>query len=302
MDLEAFQKVPCNDVLIYLHQNKYINSQVKITDIYERINKPTYIFCVIIDNLIRQKLIVCKNYTSLTSRAAVFPDIMNNVVVDITVAGEDYVESKLFGYNPAKYDKDDSTDSFKYFLTFSTRLSRVFKKPFSYFEEIARNNINNDANVLYFLCTGKTHKVDNEMKVFISYSWDSEPHKIWIDNLANDLRQFNVEYDRNLKYGMSPNNYMKRNILSSDFVIIVFTPKYLERINTRDSGVNKEFSIIEEELFRKISKGKYLAILKEGDASTSIPDIMKDTLYFNFTAKENYVSEVQNLIKTISES
>jgi len=299
IDLEAFKQIPRNDILIYLHQYKHLNHEIKIIDLYERINKSTKIFCFIIDDLINLQMIECKNYHSIKKGGSTFPVDLNNVEIKITTLGEDYVENKLFGYNLSKYEINDPQDKFNY-LGFSTHLLHIYKKDFSYFEDINKRNYNLDASILYFLCTGKTFKNDNEKKIFISYSWDDENHKLWIDNLAKDLNQFNVEYDRNLKYGMSPLNYMKSNILSSDYVIIVFTPNYSERIKIVGTGVHTEFSLIGEDLFRKISGGKYLAILKEGKAITSIPEIMQDTLYFNFSLKANYDVEVKNLIATIA--
>ena len=299
-DIENFKKIPRNDVLIYLHQNNHINYETRVVDLYDRINKPTYVFCFIIDDLVRLKLIKCDNYISLKERGSFFPERLSTSKIIITERGNDYVQNKLFGFNPNKYDENDSLNIIKYYNLFSGFIDSLFMKPFSFFQEKAKANYNLDAKLLYFLCTGKNYKSQKDTKIFISYSWDSEEHKVWVKNLAEDLREFNVEFDEYLKQGMSPNNYMKANILSSDFVIIIFTPNYLKKIEVLGSGVNTEFSLIQEELFRKISGGKYLAILREGDANHSIPEIMRDTLYFNFVNKDSYNTELCKLIELLN--
>lgn len=301
-DLERFKRIPRNDILIYLHQNTLLGNNIKIRDIYDRINKPTNIFCYIIDDLLRLSLIECKNYSSLTNDFnCFFPESINNVEIKLTTKGEDYVESRLFGFNLNKYGENDSTNMIK-IGNLSGRIDLLFSQSYEEFKNtFSLLNIGHvDA---YYLLTGITHKQNSEKKVFISYSWDSEKHKEWITKLANDLSvYFHVEYDNNLKIAMSPNNYMKQNILSSDFVLIVFTPNYLKKIKDKsDSGAKFEYSIIENDLFRKISFGKYIPILKEGNINESIPETMSDSIYVDFTSENLYKDKLKDLIEKIKQ-
>ena len=302
IDLERFKRIPRNDILIYLHQNTLLGNNIKIRDIYDRINKPTNIFCYIIDDLLGLSLVECKNYSSLTNDFnCFFPERLKNVEIKLTPDGEDYVESRLFGYNLHKFGENDSTNMIKT-GNFSGRLDLLYRQSYEEFYN-AHSSVNMDHVNTYYTLTGITHKQNSEKKVFISYSWDSEEHKEWIAKLANDLSDyFHVEYDKNLKIAMSPINYMKQNILSSDYVLIVFTLNYLEKIKDKSaSGAKFEYSIIEEDLFRKISFGKYIPILKEGNINESIPEKMNDSIYVDFTSENSYKERLIDLIEKIKQ-
>jgi hypothetical protein len=300
-ELEKYKKIPRHDILIYLHQNEFLGNNVKIRDIYDRINKPNYVFYSIIDDLIGLKLIDCKKYSSRPNdNGSYFPDNLASVEIKLTPLGEDFVESKLFGYNIQKFPKNSPLDSFKV-GKMSGNLPIVCNWSYEYFSQKWNHNII-DVKSAYFILTGHDYKDDGEKKIFISYSWDNEDHKNWVKKLAYDLNsRFNVEFDENLKVGMNPYNYMKQNILSSDYVIIVFTSEYFNKIHTnKDTGVRYEFSIIKDELFRKISIGKYIPILREGTKETSIPKIMQDAIYVDFSDKDCYVEnlkEIKEIIK-----
>lgn len=299
-DLESFKKIPRNDLLIYLHQYEILKNEIKISDIFDRINKPIYVFCSIIDDLLRLKLIECINYKSSQDKGSFLPESLLNVKIKLTRLGEDYVECKILGYNLDKYDLNDPLDGFKFLNISCSSLSSLYLKSF---EEISTQFSNSKIDIInfYFVLTGKRYKENKEKKVFISYSWDNESHKTWVEKIVNVLNNhFKVEFDKNLEIAMSPSNYMKHNILSSDFVLIIFTKEYNSRIDKMGTGVQTEFSLISEDLFRKISFGKYIPILREGNKIESIPKIMQDSIYSDFRNDESYVESLNKIIELIS--
>lgn len=299
-ELERYKKIPRHDILIYLHQNEFLGNDLKIRDIYDRINKPNYVFYSIIDDLLRLNLIDCKKYSSKPSdNGSYFPDSLNNVEIKLTPLGQDFVESRLFGFNIQKYPENSPLDSFKV-GNMSGRLPIICNWNYEYFSDKWNHNII-DKKSAYFILTGIDYKVDSEKKVFISYSWDNDNHKSWIKKFSTDLNsKFKVEFDENLKVGMNPYNYMKQNILSSDFVIIVFTPEYFKKANSdKETGVKYEFSIIQDELFRKISSGKYIPILKEGTKEISIPKIMQDAIFVDLSDSRKYNEKLNEIIDKI---
>lgn len=306
-DLELYKKIPRNDLLLFLYHNSDLQEEIKIRDLFDRVNKPIFVFCLIIDHLLElnPKLVVCSNYISLKRNSdSFFPDEFKNMSINLTERGQDYVESRLLGFNIGKYETHDPFDMIvlRNGGSFSGRLSHISKMPFDRFSEIYKGSARIDVRLAYFLCTGKSFKENAEKKVFISYSWDNESHKKWVSDLAKNLSDhFLVEFDETLTIGMSPENYMKQNILSSDFVIIVFTPQYLEKTkSSKNSGVKYEFSIIKDELFRKIAFGKYIPLLKEGDQESSIPKIMRNAIYASFKNEGDYESSLDLLLKRIS--
>jgi len=292
-ELESFKKIPRNDILIYLHQNEFLETELKIKDLYDRINKSTSVFSLILDDLIFAKLIVCENYKSRYSdKSSFFPTEFSNTQIKLTELGTDYVESRIFGFNHQKYDDfKNPAEQFKIGDAMSGRLMICHKWTFEEFKPKWNNSI---------------HKENAEKRVFISYSWDSEintQHKEWVAKIASDLsNEFQIEFDKNLEVGMSPENYMKHNILSSDYVIIIFTPNYCAKANSDiQSGVKYEFSVIKENLFRKISTGKYIPILRSGSKNKSIPKEMQDAIYIDFKNDETYSNALSELVKKLGE-
>jgi hypothetical protein len=69
-------------------------------------------------------------------------------------------------------------------------------------------------------------------KVFISYSWDNEPHKTWVKELAARLRSEGVDVKLDL-WEVTPGaqlpQYMERSVRDNDFVLIICTPQYKSR-------------------------------------------------------------------------
>ncbi len=296
-EIERFKIIPRNDILIYLHQNSFLGNEIKIRDLYDRINKPNFVFYAIIDDLIRLKLIECKKYYSqFTDRNSFFPESLASAEIKLSPLGVDYVESRLFGFNLQKYDPRNQLDDIR-FGKMDGHLPSLYKMSFNDFSKSCPY----DTRTAYFLVTGIDYKENKEKKVFISYSWDCEEHKTWIKRLATDLNShFKVEFDSNLKVGIDPSNYMKQNILSSDFVIVVFTPNYLLKVKSEiESGVKYEFSVIQENLFRKVSNGKYIPVLRSGSKEKSIPDLMQHAIYIDFTEDDKYHQNLREIINKI---
>ena len=301
-ELEIFKKVPRNDFLIYLHQNSFLNYPIKIEDLYDRINKTTAVFCIIIDDLIRAKLIECSDYQSRQNdKSSFLPSELTKVKIELTKLGKDYVESRIFGFNHSKYDDMHNPVEQIRIRNMSARLISCYRWSFEQLKSTWSDQWIN-AKEAYYILTGNNFKENHEKKVFISYSWDNPKHKEWVANLAKDLqKEFSVEFDQNLEIGMSPENYMKHNILSSDYVVIIFTPDYCSRANSElESGVKYEFSIVRNELFRKMSNGKYIPILRKGNKTESIPKEMQDAIYLNMQSDEDYKERISELISKIS--
>jgi hypothetical protein len=82
-------------------------------------------------------------------------------------------------------------------------------------------------------------------KAFISYSWeDDDEHEEWVEQLATRLKEkdrVDVTLDR---WHSGPGDhipaFMERAIRRSDFVIIVCTPKFKERLDGPVAGVGLE--------------------------------------------------------------
>lgn len=139
------------------------------------------------------------------------------------------------------------------------------------------------------------------MRIFISYSWDSEDHKQWVQKLADDLGELvpdlYVDYDqRGMDHRVDRNQYMESGIFESDAVLVIVTKSYTTKANARQGGVGRETSMAAERHWNESSaksRTRILAIKRE--AGAEMPHYLKATLYFDFSDKDSYRNELERL-------
>lgn len=142
----------------------------------------------------------------------------------------------------------------------------------------------------------------NEPVVFISYSWDSEAHKEWIKNFSEQLHYsgINVILDQNdLILGDPLSMFMEQSIANSDYVLIMCTPKYKEKADSRKGGVGYEESIITSDVLFNQNHRKYITVLASGTWKTSTPIWANGKYGVDLTQKEMYNDEFQKLVHAI---
>ena len=113
----------------------------------------------------------------------------------------------------------------------------------------------------------KTGLVLAAPKAFVSYSWDSEIHKLWVQWLATKLREDGVDVTLDRWHAIPGDmlpKFMETAIETSNFVLIVCTPNYRQRSDNRRGGVGYEGDIITGEVFTHQNQRKFLPILREG--------------------------------------
>ena len=104
-------------------------------------------------------------------------------------------------------------------------------------------------------------------RVFISYSWDDEPHKDWIGAFATRLRSDGVDVTLdqwNLQPGDQLPAFMERAVRENDYVLIVCTPTYADRSNRRVGGVGYEGDIMTGEVFTSRDERKFIPVWRLG--------------------------------------
>src|SRR2546422_9170 len=102
---------------------------------------------------------------------------------------------------------------------------------------------------------------------FISYSWDGEDHTSWVRGLASRLREDGVETTLD-QWHVVPGDqlpaFMERAVRESDYVLIVCTPRYKDRSDTRTGGVGYEGDIMTAEALTVRNERKFIPILRQG--------------------------------------
>lgn len=118
-------------------------------------------------------------------------------------------------------------------------------------------------------------------KVFISYAWESEKHRVWVRTLADRLLADGIEaildqYDLGL--GDRLPQFMEESVTSADYVLIVCTPAYKAKADARVGGVGYEGHIISDELYSKRNERKFIPVLKGGAPAECIPAFLAGKL------------------------
>ncbi len=122
------------------------------------------------------------------------------------------------------------------------------------------------------------------MRIFFSYSHDDDEHKQWVRHAAADLanRGFDPILDQNdLAPGKDILHFAEAAIESSTYVLMVCTPPYAAKANGRTRGVGWEAQLISSDLFSGLHQGKFIALLRRGEADSSVPKFMKNLLYID---------------------
>lgn len=137
--------------------------------------------------------------------------------------------------------------------------------------------------------------------VFISYSWDSPEHRVWVAKLADDLtsRGIYVLFDDYLDTGTTLPMFMEYGIERSDKVLIIGTPKYKEKCTGISSGVAFEDTIIRGSMFQNLGTKKFIPCLREGEFAESFPIILSGCKGHDFSIDDNYDETIDNLCRDI---
>ncbi|MBX9636470.1 MAG: TIR domain-containing protein [Nitrosomonas sp.] len=134
-------------------------------------------------------------------------------------------------------------------------------------------------------------------RVFISYSHDSDTHREFVRNLANDLRRdgLDCQIDQYVN-GFPPEGWqrwMENQIEQADFVLIVCTPLYLQRYRGNDPdggrGVNFEGVVISQTLYDHYYRNtKFIPVILEQGSLDDVPLPLKG--YTTYTLPQDYTA------------
>lgn len=127
-------------------------------------------------------------------------------------------------------------------------------------------------------------------KVFISYSWEDEEHKDWVRCFTDKLITNGIDatldqYD--LTLGDRLPQFMEQSIKSAAYVLIICTPTYKAKSDSRKGGVGYEGHIISDELFSKSNERKFIPIIRRGTPQTAMPNCLAGKLGIILTDEDN---------------
>jgi TIR domain len=121
-------------------------------------------------------------------------------------------------------------------------------------------------------------------KAFISYSWDDSPHQDWVKSLAARLRHDGVDVTLD-QWSLAPGDqlpqFMETAVRDNDFILIICTPRYKQKSDSRQGGVGYEGDIMTAEVLNGQDHRKFIPILREGQWKDAAPSWLAGSFYIN---------------------
>lgn len=143
-------------------------------------------------------------------------------------------------------------------------------------------------------------------RLFISYSWSSQDHVLWVIDLATRLRESGIDVilDKwELKEGHDSIAFMEKMVTDPTIqkVAVISDRKYAEKADGRVSGVGTETQIISREVYEKQGQNKFVAVLPERDSEGKpfLPTYYKGRIYIDLSAPDNYAAEFERLVRWV---
>ncbi|MDG5501414.1 toll/interleukin-1 receptor domain-containing protein [Marinobacter sp. BGYM27] len=141
--------------------------------------------------------------------------------------------------------------------------------------------------------------------VFISYSHESEEHKTWVRTaLAERLMAAGIRVildQWHLKFGSDLPLFME-NAARADAVLLVCTPTFAKKANTREGGVGYETSIVTSELLERHPsvEPKFVPLWRSGERGEATPTYLKSAFAVNLRADNpEYEKEFVRLLRQL---
>lgn len=140
-------------------------------------------------------------------------------------------------------------------------------------------------------------------KIFISYTWENPKHKNWVKQLATRLRADGVETVLD-QWELTPGDqlsiFMERSIRTSDFVLIICTPKYKDKSDGRTGGVGYEGDIMTAEVATGTERRKFIPLLRRNSWVNAAPSWLRGSYYIDLRgnpySEENYIDLLNTLL------
>jgi hypothetical protein len=139
------------------------------------------------------------------------------------------------------------------------------------------------------------------VRVFISYSWESDTHKDWVRELADCLATNGIDitldqYD--LQIGQDRFHFMESSVRDADVVLCVCTPSYVSKANNRDSGAGVETSLMTPQFFNRVQTSKqFIPLIRRSDSGPVTPDYLSSLIFVDFRDNLTFDDSMESLLR-----
>lgn len=137
--------------------------------------------------------------------------------------------------------------------------------------------------------------------VFISYSHDSQEHKLWVLKLATRLRSCGVDaiLDQwDLGPGGDLPHFMEQSLSRSARILMICTERYSQKANSGVGGVGYEKMIVTADLMRQIDSTRVIPIIRQR-GTYILPIFLGSKLYIDFSSQEQFETGFDQLLRDL---
>lgn len=139
-------------------------------------------------------------------------------------------------------------------------------------------------------------------KVFISYSWDSKPHKEWVFDFATRLRSDGVDAMID-EWGVGPGDDLQKfmdDVVKYEFILLICTPNYKKKVDSRSGGTGYEGRNIISDFFTNPDNfSKSIPVLRFGASEDAIPTAFLPKVRIDLRNEPYNEEEYQKLLRKL---
>ncbi|WP_241071105.1 toll/interleukin-1 receptor domain-containing protein [Achromobacter xylosoxidans] len=142
-----------------------------------------------------------------------------------------------------------------------------------------------------------------QTKIFLSYSWDDDTHRAWVQKLADELDAYHELHVILDSYDLDSSNdknfFMEKGLGDADFIIIVATKEYKRKADQREGGVGIETYLATAKHWKGMLEGKATKLVVVRRDKDAVPAYMDGHFYVDFSEEIDYLSSFDKLISHI---
>lgn len=144
--------------------------------------------------------------------------------------------------------------------------------------------------------------MEQPIKVFISYSHDSDEHKAWVLQLSSDLRLHGINaildvWD--LRIGKDLRLFMEHGLSEAELVVCVCSQSYVEKADQGIRGTGYEMSIMTQDLLSDTNVEFIIPIIRNNQMERKTPIAFGSKLYIDFSDDSQYLANYDKLLQRI---
>jgi hypothetical protein len=144
-------------------------------------------------------------------------------------------------------------------------------------------------------------------RVFISYSWDSNEHKKWVRELAEELSKYDMEVildQSHILGGDETTRFMEQGITEATIRLLVCTENYTIKANGRVPGGVGYETIITTNEYQQCApeeRARFIPVIRSNSLpkGKKLPIYLGSSLYIDMDGEDWRADPMQHLVKSI---